>query len=120
MIYPASSLFAIIVNKSTAIYSQQHKNFTENAVKSIIAETIVNEITGKENEEAILNKAMRDYFGIPYSKDNNNPIILDDSFKSNIGKDISKRVKVESVNSFGVPGIIMIYGTFDTRTGDDE
>lgn len=37
---------------------------------------------------------------------------------SNIEKDISKRVKVESVNSFGVPGVIMIYGTFDTRVGD--
>lgn len=46
--------------------------------------------------------------------------IADRIILSNIGKDISKRVKVESINSFGVPGIIMIYGTFDTRTGDDE
>ena len=38
----------------------------------------------------------------------------------NVEKDISKQVKIESVNSFGVPGIIMIYGTFDTRTGDEE
>ena len=38
---------------------------------------------------------------------------------SNIEKEMSKRVKIESVNAFGVPGIIMIYGTFDTRTGDD-
>lgn len=40
-------------------------------------------------------------------------IILQD-----ISKKMQKRVKVESVNSFGVPGVIMIYGTFDTRTGD--
>lgn len=38
---------------------------------------------------------------------------------SNVEKEMSKRVKVESVNTFGVPGIIMIYGTFDTRTGDE-
>lgn len=37
----------------------------------------------------------------------------------NIEGEISKKVKIESVNAFGVPGIIMIYGTFDTRTGDD-
>lgn len=38
---------------------------------------------------------------------------------SNVEKEMSKKVKVESVNAFGVPGIIMVYGTFDTRTGDD-
>lgn len=38
---------------------------------------------------------------------------------SNIEKEMSKKVKIESVNAFGVPGIIMVYGTFDTRTGDD-
>lgn len=38
---------------------------------------------------------------------------------SNVEKELSKRVKIESVNAFGVPGIIMIYGTFDTRTGDE-
>lgn len=37
---------------------------------------------------------------------------------TNIEKEILKEVKIESVNSFGVPGVIMIYGTFDTRTGD--
>lgn len=38
---------------------------------------------------------------------------------SNVEKEMSKKVKIESVNAFGVPGIIMIYGTFDTRTGDE-
>lgn len=32
---------------------------------------------------------------------------------------MQKKVKVESVNAFGVPGVVMIYGTFDTRTGDE-
>lgn len=29
-------------------------------------------------------------------------------------------VKVESVDAYGVPGVIRIQGTFDTRTGDNE
>ena len=37
----------------------------------------------------------------------------------NLKDEISRNIKVESVNSFGVPGVIMIYGTFDTRTGDE-
>lgn len=44
--------------------------------------------------------------------------ISDRIILTNIEKDISKKIKVESINSFGVPGVIMIYGTFDTRTGD--
>lgn len=38
---------------------------------------------------------------------------------TNVEKEMSRKVKIESVNAFGVPGIIMVYGTFDTRTGDD-
>ena len=34
-------------------------------------------------------------------------------------EELSREIKIESVNSFGVPGVIMIYGTFDTRTGDE-
>lgn len=36
----------------------------------------------------------------------------------NIEKDTSKRIKIESVDSFGVPGVIKIYGTYETRTGE--
>lgn len=37
----------------------------------------------------------------------------------NLAKDLERKVKVESVNLFGVPGVIMIQGTFETRTGDE-
>lgn len=37
----------------------------------------------------------------------------------NLKEELSREIKIESVNSFGVPGVIMIYGTFDTRTGDE-
>ena len=36
----------------------------------------------------------------------------------NLQKDLEKEVKVESIDDFGVPGVIRIYGTYDTRTGD--
>lgn len=36
----------------------------------------------------------------------------------NLQKEGSRDIKVESINAFAVPGVIMIYGTFDTRTGD--
>ena len=48
-----------------------------------------------------------------YIVENQDRIIL-----TNIKKDLYKQVKVESIDSFGVPGVIRIYGTFDTRTGD--
>lgn len=37
----------------------------------------------------------------------------------NLAKDLERKVKVESVNLFGVPGVIIIQGTFETRTGDE-
>nr|DAO24536.1 MAG TPA: hypothetical protein [Caudoviricetes sp.] len=33
-------------------------------------------------------------------------------------KDLSKIIKIESIDSFGVSGIIRIFGTYDTRTGE--
>lgn len=37
---------------------------------------------------------------------------------SDISKELTKRVKIESIDAFGVPGVIRIYGTYETRTGD--
>ena len=55
----------------------------------------------------------RDEAGELYVIDNQDRIIL-----SNTNKDYTKEVKVESLDMFGVPGVIRIYGTFDTRSGD--
>lgn len=37
---------------------------------------------------------------------------------SNLEKNMIKKVKIESVDEFAVPGVIRIYGTYETRTGD--
>lgn len=55
----------------------------------------------------------RNEAGELYVIDNQDRIIL-----SNTNKDYTKEVKVESLDMFGVPGVIRIYGTFDTRSGD--
>lgn len=55
----------------------------------------------------------RDINDVIYLIENQDRIIL-----KNFKKDIEKQVKVESIDLFGVPGVIRIYGTFDTRTGD--
>lgn len=37
---------------------------------------------------------------------------------TNLQRDLSREIKVESMNEFGVPGVVIINGTFETRTGD--
>lgn len=48
-----------------------------------------------------------------YEIKNEDKLVLTD-----INKEMQKEIKIESIDAFGVPGIIRIYGTFDTRTGD--
>lgn len=37
---------------------------------------------------------------------------------SNLDNSVTRKVKIESVDEFGVPGVIRIFGTFETRTGE--
>ena len=37
---------------------------------------------------------------------------------STLEKEVTRRIKVESVDEYGVPGVVRIFGTFDTRTGE--
>jgi hypothetical protein len=37
---------------------------------------------------------------------------------SDISKEMTRKIKAESIDAFGVPGVIRIYGTYDTRTGE--
>jgi hypothetical protein len=36
----------------------------------------------------------------------------------NIKGDLERKIKIESIDEFGVPGVIRIYGTYETRTGE--
>lgn len=55
----------------------------------------------------------RDIEGNLYVVNNEDRVIL-----SNLKGDLSREIKVESMNEFGVPGVVIINGTFDTRTGE--
>lgn len=37
---------------------------------------------------------------------------------TNLTNELIRYVKIESIDEFGVPGVIRIYGTYETRTGD--
>lgn len=55
----------------------------------------------------------RDINGDIYILENDDRIVL-----RNLADDITKEIKVESIDEYGVPGVIRIYGTYETRTGD--
>lgn len=55
----------------------------------------------------------RDVDGNIYIVNNGDRVVL-----RNLQGDLSREVKVESMNEFGVPGVVIINGTFETRTGD--
>lgn len=70
---------------------------------------------GVEDNTAITIQVPKwDIFKNKYQIETGDRIIL-----KNLEKSGERFIKIESVNSFGVPGVIMIYGTFDTRTGDE-
>lgn len=55
----------------------------------------------------------RDVEGNLYVVNNGDRVIL-----TNLKGDLSREIKVESMNEFAVPGVVVINGTFETRTGD--
>lgn len=69
---------------------------------------------GVEDETRIsLQIPKRDLDGNLYVLNNGDRFIL-----NNLEKDLSRRIKIESIDEYGVPGIIRIFGTYETRTGE--
>lgn len=69
---------------------------------------------GVEDETRIsLQIPKRDLDGNLYVLNNGDRFIL-----TNLGKDLSRQIKIESIDEYGVPGIIRIFGTYETRTGE--
>lgn len=67
----------------------------------------------EDNTNVNIQIPKRDIDGKIYDIKNEDRIII-----TNKEKDLSKEIKVESIDPFGVPGVIRIYGTYDTRTGN--
>lgn len=69
---------------------------------------------GTEDETRIsLQIPKRDLDGKLYILNNGDRFIL-----SNLEKDMVRKVKIESIDEYGVPGVIRIFGTYETRTGE--
>ena len=69
---------------------------------------------GVEDETRIsLQIPKRDLDGNLYILNNEDRFIL-----SNLEKDMVRKVKIESIDEYGVPGVIRIFGTYETRTGE--
>ena len=69
---------------------------------------------GVEDETRIsLQIPKRDLDGNLYVLKNGDRFIL-----SNLEKDMVRKVKIESIDEYGVPGVIRIFGTYETRTGE--
>lgn len=69
---------------------------------------------GVEDETRIsLQIPKRDLDGNLYILHNGDRFIL-----SNLEKDMVRKVKIESIDEYGVPGVIRIFGTYETRTGE--
>jgi len=69
---------------------------------------------GVEDETRIsLQIPKRDLDGNLYILNNGDRFIL-----SNLEKDLSREIKIESIDEYGVPGVIRIFGTYETRTGE--
>ena len=69
---------------------------------------------GVEDETRIsLQIPKRDLDGNSYELNNGDRFLL-----SNLEKDMIREVKIESIDEYGVPGVIRIFGTYETRTGE--
>lgn len=69
---------------------------------------------GVEDETRIsLQIPKRDLDGNLYVLNNGDRFIL-----NNLEKDLSRQIKIESIDEYGVPGVIRIFGTYETRTGE--
>ena len=67
----------------------------------------------EDNTNISIQIPKRDNDGNLYVIENGDRIIL-----SNLKRDFSKQIKVESTDEFSIPGVIKIFGTYETRTGD--
>lgn len=117
---------AIKQNSFVTIQRKQYNEETGKEEYTDIYTDLISFVTMQSKDEKNFAAGVEDntILSIQIPKRNINKIINniengDRIILNNIEKDLEKEVKIESVNAFGVPGVIMVYGTFDTRTGDE-
>jgi hypothetical protein len=116
---------AIKQNSYVTVQRKQYNDETEQEEYMDIYKNVISFVTMQNKDEknfaagvednTFLNIQIpkRDVEGKLYVINNGDRVIL-----SNLKGDLSREIKVESMNEFGVPGVVIINGTFETRTGD--
>lgn len=116
---------AIKQNSTVTIQRKQYNEETGENEYMNVYENVISFVTMQNKDEknfaagvednTFLNIQIpkRDIDGNLYIVNNADRVIL-----TNLKGDLSREIKVESMNEFAVPGVVVINGTFETRTGD--
>lgn len=117
---------AIKQNSFITVQRKQYNDEQQEEVYTDIYTDLVSFVTMQSKDEKNFAAGIEDntVINIQIPKRNINNLVTniekgDRIILSDIEKGMSRKVKIESVNAFGVPGVIMLYGTFDIRTGDE-
>lgn len=121
----SKNINAIKQNCFVTLLRKQYDEDKEEEIYKILYENIISFVSiqnkdeknfaagTEDNTNVSIQIPKKDIIGdFVYDVDNSDRIILED-----MNRDVSKQVKIESIDAFGVSGIIKIYGTFETRTG---
>ena len=116
---------AIKQNCFVTVKRKQYNDETENEEFMNVYEDIVSFITTQNKDEKNFAAGIEDNTAISiqipkrtvegkiYIIENQDKIFL-----TNLEKDLTREIKVESLDEYSVPGVIKIYGTYDIRTGE--
>ena len=110
-IIPAAGLGTRVLPASKSVPKEMLNIVDKPAIQYIVEEAVAAGI--EDNTVVSIQIPKRNVDDVINDVEKGDRIIL-----KNLAKDLEKKVKIESVNAFGVPGVIIIQGTFDTRTGD--
>lgn len=119
------SINAIKQNSTVTIqrlsYDEEKKEETYQAVYSDVISFVTMELRDEKNFQPGVEDETRISLQIPKRDLDGNLYVLNNGDRfilNNLEKDLSRRIKIESIDEYGVPGIIRIFGTYETRTGE--
>lgn len=116
---------AIKQNSTVTIKRLMYNDETGEEEYMSVYENIVSFITMQNKDEKNFQAGVEDgttiNIQIPKRDVDRNLYILNNGDRievTNLEGDMTRKVKIESIDEYGVPGVIRIYGTYETRTGD--
>lgn len=125
MQYYTKNINAIKINSNIDVKRLGYNETTGNDEYQDVYKNVVSFVTTQNKDEKNFQAGIEDNttIAIQIPKRNiNNEIYLinnqDRIILRNLEEDLEREIKVESVDEFSVSGVIKIYGTFETRTGD--